>query len=130
MEEGLMFIAIGVVMIIIGLIWMKKIKDHKSSCTSSCEGIVARIDKQIQHDDGKDTMMYTPVFTYSVNGNTYTNSTPGSSSYCKHKTGDKVKVFYNPDDPNKFYVKGDGHAIIAGAFLFMGIVFVVAVLLN
>lgn len=126
MQEPLIVIGIGVLLIICGFTWLKKIKGKKLICTSSCEGEIAGISKSIKSDEAGDTMMYSPVFNYNVEGVSYTKESTISSSRCKYNKGDKIMVFYNPQNPDQYYVKGNNSNIfMAVVVLFVGIVMII-----
>lgn len=119
MEEYLISIGIVVLFAIGSLMWIKL------AYPSRCKGKVERINKSIQRDKGGDTMMYSPVFSYDVNGTNYTHESSTSSGYCKYKAGDRVTVFYNPKNPNKYYVEGDKYNIFMDvAVLVMGVLII------
>ena len=131
MDENLIIFGSGILFVILGLFWLIRIKGHKSVCTSNCEGEVKRIDKKIKTEEDEDTIMYTPVFGYDVNGISYVYSPSSSSSYCKYKVGNKVRVFYNPENPNQCYVKGNNVNLFAAfVVLIMGVILVVFGLLD
>ena len=123
MNEDMIALISGVVLIVAGVVWLVKIRAYKSSCTSVIEGTVVKIEGEEQTDDnGKEIVYYSAVFGYEVDGKSYNVREKSKSSYCRYKPGDKVKIFYNPEDPNKIYVKGSVlNTFIACALIAVGI---------
>lgn len=120
----------GVVLVIAGLIWLKKIKGRKTVCTSSCTGKVERVNTSVSRDDDGDTVMYSPVFSYEVNGTAYTHESSVKSSGTKYSRGDAVTIFYNPEAPDQCYVKGNTNIFAVAVILGMGVLAIVMAVIN
>ncbi|NYB73655.1 DUF3592 domain-containing protein [Sedimentibacter hydroxybenzoicus DSM 7310] len=121
----------GVVLVIAGLIWLKKIKGRKTVCTSSCTGKVERVNTSVSRDDDGDTVMYSPVFSYEVNGTAYTHESSIKSSDTKYRRGEAVTIFYNPEAPAQCYVKGNNdNVFLAFVILGMGVLAIVMAAIN
>ena len=128
MDENMITMISGVALIIAGIVWLIKIRAHKSSCTSGIEATVVKIDREEQRDDkGEEVIYYSAVFGYEVEGKSYNVKESGKSSHSRYKPGDKVKLFYNPEDPNKFYIKGSVlNTIVAFALIAAGVALIIA----
>jgi len=100
-------------------LWRKNGK-MKKACTAQTEGAVCDVEQEIDYstdDDGhtRATKMYYPVFTYLANGGTYVNRSATGRSSTKLQVGMNVTVFYNPDNPDQYYVAEDKASASAGA---------------
>ncbi len=77
----------------------------RRGCTVQTTATVIRLDTKNSSDS--EGAAYAPVLmfaaadgeTYTVCGSVYTNP-------CKYSRGDRVEIRYNPDKPEKFYIKG------------------------
>ncbi len=55
-------------------------------------------------DDGNSQVMYSPVFEYEYNGETYTHSSDVSSSSPDFEIGEEAEIYINPDAPGSALV--------------------------
>ena len=55
------------------------------------------------HDNGS-TMLYSPVFSYEVNGKTFTYFSTTSSSDKDYTVGEVIEILVDPDDPENVLV--------------------------
>lgn len=82
------------------------------------EGIVVELQRR------KNSRSTFPVVSFKTIGNISVTKIPDFSSFpARVKVGDKVKVIYNPDDPNDFMVEsGPARSI---AFLLIGLAMII-----
>jgi hypothetical protein len=83
-----------------------------------------------EHDstdsDGHTTHMYTPIVRYVVADRTYDQSCPVSSSRREYRLGQRVKVLYDPADPEKFSLDAPFQIYMAPGILgFIGVIFLI-----
>ena len=62
------------------------------------QGTVVRLEEHYSSDSGTS---YSPVYSYTVNGQQYEYESVNSSYPPAHEVGDVVTLLYNPDKPNK-----------------------------
>ncbi|MBW3091192.1 DUF3592 domain-containing protein [Bifidobacterium miconisargentati] len=89
-------------------------------CTELTDGIVTQLvlnPADESDDDSSDT--WTPVFRYSVNGQSYEQKSSVASSPPRYKVGQAVAVLYDPADPSRYIVKGDNAASVLWSLLVM-----------
>ena len=94
---GVLFIGIGV---FFGIILSGRIADMRKRCTESAEGVVISVS---EGRDSDDNVEYRYTVQFEVNGKKYENEKK-SSSYVNQ--GEKMTIMYDPDDPDKNYIKG------------------------
>ena len=90
-----------------GLGWhlLQKHNREKHCCAAQCPGTVSDIGHVVLPSKKGDVHHYRPVFAYTVAGVEYVGR-----PFISYKTpsvfpdGMRVTVFYDPSDPNRFYV--------------------------
>ena len=85
-------------------------------CKESTTGKVVDIVEKVKEKKGETKVFLYPIFEYTVNGNTYTeqfNIGSGRKNF-KYSIGNEVEIHYMPDEPQKYYVKGNMDTIIFG----------------
>lgn len=115
----LLFIIIGIIMIVL---FIKK----KTECTAETEATI--IDIEEKHESRSDsngnyryeTYLY-PTYEYIVDGKKYIEKS--SSNLNGAFIGKKVKLHYNPQNPEQFYSKNDVFIlfVVGIAFIAFGI---------
>lgn len=88
-----LFIAIGVIAIISMII-------SKIRCTEEVEAVV---DELIASKDSDLGNAYYPVFLYWYEGAEYRRKSGFSSLFLKFREGDRVRLFIDPNKPERFY---------------------------
>ena len=83
---GLILIIFGVIMFVVN----KQNKDYIST-----ESTVTKVEAEEETDSEKT---YTVIVKYTVNDKEYEAELGGLSEY---KEGDRIKIYYNPDDPGQ-----------------------------
>lgn len=100
---------------------LKRIK-----CKECTSGKVVDIIEKVKEKKRETKVFLYPVFEYVVNGNIYTEKFDIGSGRknLKYSIGDEVEIHYMPNEPQKYYVKGNingiiGYAIILGMGLLL-----------
>ncbi|MCM1505945.1 MAG: DUF3592 domain-containing protein [Ruminococcus flavefaciens] len=76
-------------------------------CTQTVRAEIVRVETH-RKTEGKTTRtVYTPYFTYSVDGRVFSGHAKYTTSYSKYKTGNIIKIRINPDNPKKYLVEND-----------------------
>ena len=99
------------------------------SCTSVTSGTVVKVmQKRVTKradDNVERTMKYSPVYEFRA-GDKVVRKTDGSSSEKRNEfiVGKRATIYYNPSDPETFYVKGteNEYIVLSGFLAFLGIV--------
>ena len=93
----------------------------REDCTEITDGTVIQMilnPADLSDDDSSDT--WTPVFRYEASGRIYEQRHSVSSSPPRCKVGEAVTIRYDPNDPNRYVVKGDySPLILYGAITIM-----------
>ncbi len=118
--------------IMCGIIIFKNMEKNKSVCTSKTLGKVIDIE-----EDTREMIAYNPVFEYTVGDYKYVKEYTYGSNVIPYKIGQEVEIYYNPNKPDQYYVKGDTLykrvakiAVLIGiCFLFVSLIFVVIALM-
>ena len=120
---GGIFMGIGVLILIIGLIVTTIMQSRYDACTETTTAIV------IKNEIRDDT--YAPVFAYAAEGRDYERVSSYSTNPPKYRTGDEVELHYEPGDPENFYVDKSINLVravlygIGGFFFLFGLVFLI-----
>ena len=97
---ALVFMLVGVTFLAVGIgfaIHQTQLKDILSK------------DERHENDDGHVTYstVYTPVYSYNVDGQLYTTHSNTYSSNIRYRRGQTIQIFCDPDDPETFYAPND-----------------------
>jgi hypothetical protein len=90
-------------------------------------GEVVEYNEHDSTDDGNTTHMYTPVIRFAAaNGKLVEKASEISSSHREYKLGQRVKVLYNPENPEEFKLDTVAQLYFTpGILAFLGIVFTI-----
>lgn len=93
----------------------------RAKCKEYTAGKVIDIVEKVKEKKRETKVFLYPVFEYIVNGNTYTEQFDVGSGRknFKYSVGDEVEIHYVPNEPQKYYVKGNvdgfiGYTILLG----------------
>lgn len=99
---------IGIVLLVVGIFIINNRKRKEEDCTVMTSGVVKDISKRTDCDyDNVYTTSWHPIFEYEVGEETYIKESPYGSSRSKYEVGQKVEIYYNPEDHNEYYVAGE-----------------------
>ncbi len=96
---GLLFMVIGIAML--GFAGYTAYSNYQFMEEAiSITGKVIDLDTHYSSDDdGGSTLMYSPVFEYEYNGETYTHTSNSSTSSPDFEINEEAEIFINPDSP-------------------------------
>ncbi len=120
----LLGVTFGVMAIVLGMSANRK----KRVCTRRTTGRVSDVrETAIRASVGQPSMYaWVPEFTYEANGHTFTKR----SAYGDHKgrfsVGQKVTVYYDPADPDVYYVAEEKVSKLQGIFAAIGVTMLIA----
>ena len=125
------FLLLGMVFMGLG-IGIKSVIDKKAAaCTSRTEAVVAEINREVNLSAGGDSYRsWFPVFSYRVNGEEITVRSKIGSEKKKFEAGQKVELFYNPDNIREYYVPAENASILPKVFIGVGGIFVALGILS
>ena len=83
----------GIILIIFGIILL----GFKTDNYVETEGTVTKVEQYLDHNGEETQTVYDVDFEYTVDGNQYTGSFNGIGK--SYDVGDKIKVFYDPENP-------------------------------
>lgn len=117
------FVLVGSIFFIIGIVMFKKIKKKEKNCTSKTYGKVKDIVRHQSYDiDGGHSSSLYPVFEYNIGELKFIKESEHGSSKSKYEIGQNVEVYYNPEDYNEYYIAGDtAPKTAATIFTIMGV---------
>ena len=94
------FIPAGIILIIFGIFMFIVNNDNKNyvEVESTVTSIDVDQEAYIDAEGNQVEATYTVKLTYTVDGKEYTGELSGVSKY---NTGDKMKIYYNPDNPTQ-----------------------------
>lgn len=121
---GGIFLSVGLIMLVVtGWIYNRQQNFYQRAIP--VQGTVISYDQyESSDDDGGSTTMYTPVFEYSYNGQTYTHTGEVSSSSQDYDIGEPAEIMVDPDNPSDMMVDSFMERWFVVLLLgFMGIVF-------
>ena len=99
------WILIGLIFFILGLVMKKNIKKKIESCTSKTYGKVIDIAKRPNNDNSGYN--YFPVLEYTVGDMKFIKEYTIGGSSPVFGIGQNLEIYFNPDDYNEYYIGGD-----------------------
>ena len=109
---ALVFMLVGVTFLAVGIVFAIHQTQLKNRCTLEVNAIISDIlskDERHENDDGhvSYSTVYTPVYSYNVDGQLYTTHSNTYSSNIRYRRGQTIQIFCDPDDPETFYAPND-----------------------
>lgn len=133
--EKYILLIVAVSLVLIGLIFGGifvglRISDRnkRSLCTRRVKGTVTDIERRRTSGSMGDAPMISwyPTFKYEVNGYTIEKTSMYGSAKQDFYINQEVTVFYNPQNPNEYYVQEENVASICKVFLTVAAVLLMA----
>lgn len=99
----------GIVFSILGIVMLKNKKKREKNCTAKTYGKVTDIIKHenYDHHSGYSSCLWHPVFEYNIGELKFVKESFYGSSQPKYAIGQNVEVYYNPENYNEYYIKGE-----------------------
>ena len=129
MEPFVAYLLVGIVIVLLGFLSIRKGSQKKNRCTASASAVIVEVQTEKDEAGSENThkkFTYTPIYEFVVNGNTIRKN-GGIYSHNKRdfNVGDTVAVKYNPDKPDEFLVNGkSGGKSFGIALLLFGLVII------
>lgn len=115
MKTFLILLAVGLLLILIGILCIAKNVKKKNRCCTSAPAVIVEI-RRDEYDAGQDNnkkeITYTPVYEF-LTPLGYVRKTGGIYTHSKNrfKVGQTVEVKYDPRKPDDFLVSGKIHGL-------------------
>ena len=129
MEPFVAYLLVGIVIVLLGFLSIRKGSQTKNRCTASASAVIVEVQAEKDEAGSENThkkYTYTPIYEFEVNGNII-RKCGGIYSHNKKEfnVGDTVAVKYNPDKPEEFLVNGKSSGKSFGiALLLFGLVII------
>lgn len=125
------FLILGVVFMGLG-IGFKSVIDKKAAvCTARTEAVVTEINREVNLSAGGDSYRsWFPVFSYRANGEEITVRSKIGKEKKVFEAGQKVELYYNPDNVTEYYVPKENASVFPRIFIGVGGTFVVLGILS
>ena len=120
-KQLLIGMLVGVIFVVVGIFATKDTRDHKKYCTEKVSATVVNYLENISAD--ASDILYTPVFSFEYNGQTYTATTGGYGSNYREKfpIGSNYQIKINPNNPKMIYIQSIINDNMGYAFMVLGI---------
>ena len=128
-------IIIAVICFAIAVMSIRKNASLNKHCTAEVEGTIAEVvvetDTSVDSEGGEVvTTSYTPVYEYTVNGETRRKRDQYSDTgKTKYKAGTPVTVLYNPDNPDEYMIKGSTTRKTVSMCIFLFVVGIILIVM-
>lgn len=106
---------VGLVFVCVALGLMRAENRRRLRCTAYAAAEVCAVER------AKGSTLLIPVFRYSVNRHTLERPARTIGSTTSHYEGQRVDLYYDPENPNTFYVAGERRPERLIAMIFGGI---------
>ena len=131
MEPFVAYLLVGVVIVLLGFLSIRKGSHTKNRCTASASAVIVEVQAEKDEAGSENThkkYTYTPIYEFVVNGNTIRKS-GGVYSHNKKqfKVGDTATVKYNPNKPDEFLINGKSSGKSFGIALVMFGLIIIAI---
>ena len=129
MEPFVVYLLIGIVIVLLGFLSIRKGLQKKNRCTASASAVIVEVQAEKDEAGSENThkkYTYTPIYEFVAGGNIIRKN-GGIYSHNKKdfNVGNTVAVKYNPDKPEEFLVNGkSGGKSFGIALLLFGLVIV------
>lgn len=128
MKIKLIWLAIGLLFVGVGVFLIMRGNTLEKNCTASTEATVYDYRESFDTDsDGASSTYYYAKIKYSVDGKTYDKENSTGLTHKKYKEGSKVTVMYNPKKPDELYIKGESLSNGLMAYILIGLGALVAI---
>ncbi len=109
---ALVFMLVGVIFLAVGIGFAIHQTQLKNRCTHEVNAVVSDVlskEERHENDDGhvSYSTVYTPVYSYNVDGQFYTTHSNTYSSNSSYRRGQTIQIFCDPNDPETFYAPND-----------------------
>ena len=106
---GVLFLIVGFVFVIAGIIVLKQDDGLKQRCTEQTLGTVVEVvcEGDYSTTDNAYRYAYFPVVEYQVGDRTISQRSKSGQDPPKYKVGQQVEIYYNPNNVEEFIIKGD-----------------------
>ena len=112
---GAIFTAIGV-----GITTNRRRKEQL--CTMYTQGTVVDVVRRVNHSTSSSSVSWHPVFSYYAGGQQIERESHFGSSKPRFAVGQAVQVYYDPYDPERYYVPEESVVKLLGRiFTWVGI---------
>jgi hypothetical protein len=123
--------AVAVLVMIVGIVMAGRAKKLRRNCTAMTMGKVEgfEVDESSSTDeDGDETVSVShyPIFSYTAMGRNMVKRSRVGTGRPRFAVGREVSVYYNPTNPDEYYVLEDGSAknigvwfVVFGLFIFV-----------
>ena len=100
------FSLVGIVCIIGGTIMRKKVRELQQRCSVIGEAeIVDILEEHSYHNsENGSTTFHIPIYEYTIGDRKIKKRSIYGSQ--KYKKGQKIEIYYNPENPSDSYIKG------------------------
>ncbi len=129
MEPFVAYLLVGIVIVLLGFLSIRKGSHTKNKCTASASAVIIEVQAEKDEAGSENThkrFTYTPIYEFVAGGNTIRKH-GGIYSHKKKdfNVGDTVAVKYNPEKPEEFLVNGkSGGKGFGIALLLFGLVII------
>lgn len=115
-------ILVGVIALLFGFFMIINGNSLFERCTKETTATVIQLENS--NSDNKVELYY-PVIEYEVNGDVYSGESSIGVKSDKYKVGQKIKIFYNPNEVSEFMLEKNKFSRYIGVFSFItSIVFI------
>ncbi len=119
---------VGSIFIGVYVILRHVVASRRKNCTACTVGTIIRLQEESRRDaGGMRSSLWFPVYEYYAGNDIVTaRSFLGSSSKNKYTIGQQVELYYDPENPKKFYAMGERPMLLGWLFFVLGIVIFLA----
>ena len=106
---SMLFLLVGIIFIVAGIIVMKQGDSLKQRCSEEAIGTVVEVICESDYSTTENTYTYTyyPVIEYQVGDRMLSQKSRSGQDPPKYKVGDQVEIYYNPNNVEEYFIKGD-----------------------
>lgn len=122
------FIAMGLFTLIMGIIMLINKRKRKIECTEKVIGKITNIRRSLSHGHGDSIshITYYPEYEYNIGEKKYIKKSIIGTSWCPFHIGQEIEIYYNPQNNDEHYIKGDTNLMASILFIVVGSLFLIA----
>lgn len=115
----------GLIFIAIGLFKEYLMKNGNAKSKVKVDGNISSIEEKKVVENGNEIVKYFPTYSFNVGKKKISRSSEKGYYKCQVSIGDEVIIYYNENDPEKFYVEDELNKQISRIFTYAGVCLII-----
>lgn len=102
---------IGIFIVLIGVLIIYQEISKRIKCKELTKGKIVDFNEKVKKKNGREKIVRYPIFEYVANDMTVRGNFNESSKMHPYELSDEVEIYYNKNNVEEFYIKGNSDSI-------------------